>query len=69
MATKHSGEQAIPSIRAIAPSSQAEMDQALNVLATHKNDWAMMDIPGRIALLDSTRSSRICQRLKSDGLW
>ncbi|TFG07236.1 aldehyde dehydrogenase, partial [Candidatus Thorarchaeota archaeon] len=40
---------------AIPPSSQAEMDRALNVLTAHKDAWAMMDIPGRIALLDQIK--------------
>jgi hypothetical protein len=38
-----------------APSSQAEIDQALSILTTHKNDWTMLDIPGRIALLDQIK--------------
>ncbi len=37
--------------KTIQPSSQAEMDQALAVLTAHKDVWATMDIPGRIALL------------------
>jgi acyl-CoA reductase-like NAD-dependent aldehyde dehydrogenase len=31
------------------------MDQALAVLTAHKDAWAMMNIPGRIALLDQIR--------------
>ena len=38
--------------KALQPSSQAEMDQALAVLTAHKDTWATMDIPGRIRLLD-----------------
>jgi hypothetical protein len=53
--TKHFEEQLAASVKPIAPSSQAEMDQALAVLTTHKNDWANMDIPGRIALLDQMK--------------
>lgn len=41
--------------KALQPSSQAEMDQALAVLSAHKDAWAMMDIPGRIALLDQIK--------------
>jgi len=37
------------------PSSTTAMDGALSRLATHKEAWAAMDIPGRIALLDRTR--------------
>lgn len=39
----------------LEPSSQAEIDQALAVLTDHKNAWAMMDIPGRISLLDQIK--------------
>ena len=39
----------------LPPSSQAEMDRALAVLTAHKDAWAQMDIPGRIALLDQLR--------------
>jgi hypothetical protein len=53
--TKHFEEQVAAAVKPIAPSSQAEMDQALTILTTHKNDWAMMDIPGRIALLDQMK--------------
>ena len=53
--TKHFEEQVAAAVKPIAPSSQAEMDQALTILTTHKNDWAMMDIPGRIALLDQIK--------------
>jgi acyl-CoA reductase-like NAD-dependent aldehyde dehydrogenase len=53
--TKHFEEQLAAPVKPIAPSSQAEMDQALAVLTTHKNDWANMDIPGRIALLDQMK--------------
>jgi acyl-CoA reductase-like NAD-dependent aldehyde dehydrogenase len=55
MATKHSEERVVSTVGVIAPSSQSEMDQALTVLTAHKNDWAMMDIPGRIALLDQIK--------------
>jgi hypothetical protein len=36
----------------IAPAALAEIDQALDNLAAHKDVWAQMDIAGRIALLD-----------------
>jgi hypothetical protein len=39
----------------LQPSSQAEMDKALAVLTAHKDAWALMDIPGRIALLDQIK--------------
>jgi len=39
----------------LQPSSQAEMDQALAVLTAHKDAWALMDIPSRIALLDQIK--------------
>ena len=39
----------------LTPSSHAEMDQALAVLSSHKDAWATMDIPGRIALLDQIK--------------
>jgi len=39
----------------VQPSSQAEIDQALALLATHKDAWALMDIPSRIALLDQVK--------------
>lgn len=39
----------------VQPSSQAEIDQALAILSTHKDAWAMMDIPGRIALLNQIK--------------
>lgn len=39
----------------IRPSTQAEMDHALGVLSTHKEEWATMDILGRIALLDQIK--------------
>jgi acyl-CoA reductase-like NAD-dependent aldehyde dehydrogenase len=65
MSTKHSEEQVASSSRGIVPSSQSEMDQALTVLTVHKNDWAMMDIPGRIALLDQIKQDL----LKVENRW
>jgi hypothetical protein len=53
--TRHLEEQMASVVKTMAPSSQAEMDQALSILTTHKNDWAMLDIPGRIALLDQIK--------------
>jgi acyl-CoA reductase-like NAD-dependent aldehyde dehydrogenase len=53
--TKHFEEPAASTVKAIPPSSQNEMDQALNTLTTHKDEWAMLDIPGRIALLDQIK--------------
>ena len=41
--------------KTIQPSSQADIDQALAVLTAHKDVWAKMDIPGRIALLDQIK--------------
>ena len=53
MATNKSSNEDNTSIgKQVQPSSQAEMDQALAVLAAHKDAWATMDIPGRIGLLD-----------------
>ncbi len=53
MATnKLSDENSTLKSKALQPSSQAEMDQALAVLTAHKDAWATMDIPGRIGLLD-----------------
>ena len=37
------------------PSTQAEMDRALDILSAHKDAWANMDISGRIALLDQIK--------------
>jgi hypothetical protein len=39
----------------IQKSSPTEIDKALNVLIAHKDPWATMDIPGRIALLDQIK--------------
>ncbi len=39
-------------INPMQPSSESEMDQALNILTSHKDEWVTMDIPGRIKLLD-----------------
>lgn len=39
----------------MAASKSLEMDKALAVLTAHKDAWAMMDIPGRIALLDQIK--------------
>lgn len=39
-------------VRDMPPSSRTEMDQALNILSKHKDNWAKMEIEGRIALLD-----------------
>jgi acyl-CoA reductase-like NAD-dependent aldehyde dehydrogenase len=41
--------------KALLVSSSVEMDKALGILTTHKDAWAMMDIPGRIALLDQIK--------------
>jgi acyl-CoA reductase-like NAD-dependent aldehyde dehydrogenase len=41
--------------KTIQSSSQAEMNQALAILTNHKDAWVMMDIPGRIALLDQVK--------------
>ena len=37
------------------PSSAAVIDQALAILTAHKDAWASMDIPRRIALLDQIK--------------
>src|SRR5436189_6446035 len=42
-------------VKPLLPSSQAEMDRALAVLSAHKEAWAMMDVAGRIALLDQIK--------------
>jgi len=39
----------------VKPSSQAEIDMALAVLSANKNNWAMLDIPERIALLNQIK--------------
>lgn len=39
-------------VRNMPPSSQDEMDQALDILARHKDTWAQMEIQGRVDLLD-----------------
>jgi hypothetical protein len=39
----------------VQPSSVSEMDEALAVLTVHKDSWATMGIPGRIALLDQMK--------------
>ncbi len=39
----------------IQPSTTVDMDRALEVLTAHKDAWAMLDIPGRIALLDQIK--------------
>jgi acyl-CoA reductase-like NAD-dependent aldehyde dehydrogenase len=44
-----------PVIVNVQKSSQAEIDQALVVLSTNKDAWAMMDIPRRIALLKQVK--------------
>jgi acyl-CoA reductase-like NAD-dependent aldehyde dehydrogenase len=41
--------------KTFSPSSAAEIDRALAVLTAHKDTWARMDIPGRIALLDQIK--------------
>ncbi len=56
MTTSKSSKQNGASVgKTLPPSSQAEMDRALAVLSAHKDAWAMMDIPGRIALLDQIK--------------
>ncbi len=56
MATNKSSNEDNTSIgKQVQPSSQAEMDQALAVLIAHKDAWALMDIPSRIALLDQIK--------------
>jgi hypothetical protein len=54
----------------VQPSSPLEMDQALAVLTAHKDAWAMMDIPGRIALLDQIKQdmSKVERRWIEAGL-
>jgi len=56
MATnKLSNENSMSVGKTLQPSSQAEVDQALAILTAHKDAWAKMDIPGRIALLDQIK--------------
>ena len=43
-------------VEATQPSSQAGMVKALEVLTTHKEAWARMEIPERIALLDQLKA-------------
>jgi acyl-CoA reductase-like NAD-dependent aldehyde dehydrogenase len=52
------------------PSSPSEIDQALAVLTAHKDAWATMDIPGRIALLDQMKQdlSKVERRWIEAGL-
>ncbi len=52
---KLSSENSAPMSKTLQPSSQAEMDQALAVLTAHKDAWALMDVPSRIALLDQIK--------------
>jgi len=61
---KLSNENSKPVGKTLQPSSQVEMDQVLAVLTAHKDAWAKMDIPGRIALLDQIKqdTSKIEQR-------
>lgn len=55
---------------AIPPSTEAEMNEALGVLAAHKDAWAQMDIAGRIALLDQIKNdfTKVEQRWVDAGL-
>jgi hypothetical protein len=56
MATNKSSNEDNTSVgKQVQPSSRAEMDQALAVLTAHKDAWALMDIPGRIELLDQIK--------------
>jgi acyl-CoA reductase-like NAD-dependent aldehyde dehydrogenase len=57
MATnKHSQENEMSAVnKTMPPTSQVEMDRLLAVLTAHKAAWAVMDIPGRIALLDQIK--------------
>jgi acyl-CoA reductase-like NAD-dependent aldehyde dehydrogenase len=57
MATKPFEEPVAFTVQAIPPSSQPEMDQALTVLTAHKDEWAMLDIPRRIVLLDQIKQA------------
>ncbi len=54
----------------IAPAMLAEMNQALAILASHKDEWAAMDISGRIALLDRMKDDlvKVEQRWVDAGL-
>ena len=57
MATNKSFEENAASVvKPLPPSSQAEMDRALGVLSAHKDAWAMIAIPDRIALLDLVKA-------------
>jgi acyl-CoA reductase-like NAD-dependent aldehyde dehydrogenase len=60
MATsKASHENNGSSDRTLPPSSQAEIDEVLAILTANKDAWAMMDIPGRIALLDQIKQDLV----------
>ncbi len=50
-----SEENAASVVIPLPASSKAELDRALAVLTAHKDAWAKMDIPGRIALLDQVK--------------
>ena len=54
----------------VQPSSVSEMDQALAVLTVHKDSWATMDIPERIALLDQMKQdfSKVEKRWITEGM-
>lgn len=71
MATKNlSNQDSKPSSKRFAPSSQAEIDQALAILSAHKNAWLSLDIPGRIALLDQIKQDmrRVEDRWEAAGM-
>ncbi|HEY2981240.1 MAG TPA: hypothetical protein VGJ22_08675, partial [Anaerolineales bacterium] len=71
MAITKPAEQFVTSVAAgIPPSTQAEIDRALEILAARKDAWAMMDIAGRIALLDQVKADlpKIEKRLMLAGM-
>ena len=57
-------------LEATQPSSQAGLEQALAVLTANKDNWARMEISGRIALLDQLKADlpRIESRWVAAGL-
>lgn len=66
----HVEAQAAPAQDSISTSVIAEMNQALDILAAHKDAWARMDIAGRIALLDQMKDefTMVEQRWVDAGL-
>lgn len=70
MSTENTSHKSIAHANQInTPSTQVEMDQAIDLLLTHKDTWAKMNIPERIALLDQIKQDmlRVEERWISSG--